>query len=162
MALADIIASIKAQAKNDISNINEQTEVEKASITHKTNDEISALESDIKKQTEAKKTQMQKKAQTMVEMNHRKKLLEEKRKSLDSVYDEVLEEVNKRPKDKLKKFEDSLKSKLKGMVRDTKESKEGGFVFVSKNSEEDFTFPHLVNSVLRPMTELEVSSKLFA
>ena len=37
----------------------------------------------------------------------------------------------------------------------------GGFLFISEKEEQDFTFEHLVEEVLRPKTELETSHTLF-
>ena len=161
MALQDIIQAIKAQADKEISALEDAAKKEKASIKTKADAEIASFESELKDQASAKKASMKKKAETMVDMERRKLLLEEKRKALDIVYENVLTEVQALPKDKLKKLEDALKAKVKGQKGETKASKEGGFVFVSTQAEEDFTFAHLIQTMLRPETELEVSTKLF-
>ena len=162
MALTDIIQAIKAQADKEITILQEQAVREKNSIKSKTDEEIALYEKDMKKKTEDRKVAMKKKAETMVEMDRKRVLLEEKRKALDSVYKKALEEVKKLPADKIKKFEDSLKKHVEGCKGDIKPVKEGGFIFVSEKSEEDYSFEHLVNEVLRPQTEITVSAELFS
>lgn len=161
MALADIIKAIQAQRDKDISALQERVLEEKNSFKRKTDDELKVYEDDLKKQTKARKTQLTKKAHTMVQMEHRKTLLEEKRKAIDSVYDAVIDELKKLSPEKMKKLEEALEKKAAKHKGEKKPSKEGGFTLISEKAEEDFTFPHLVQTILRPETELEVSSKLF-
>ena len=162
MALSDIIQAIKTQADKEIAVLQEQATRAKDSIKRKTDEEIAAYEQELSKKTEDRKVAMKKKAETMVEMERKKTLLAEKRKALDSVYKKVLEEVKKMPAEKLKKLEDTLKKHVAGRKGEVKPVKEGGFLFVSEKSEEDYTFEHLVNEVLRPQTEIDVSTKLFS
>jgi hypothetical protein len=65
------------------------------------------------------------------------------------------------PPERKEKLEKALEKRIAGRKGEKKPSKEGGFVFVGESTEEDLTFPHLVQTVLRPQTELEVSAKLF-
>ncbi len=162
MALADIIQAIKAQADKEISVIQDHVLREKDEKKKAVDEELATFESDLKKKTEEKKQQLKRKAETMVEMERRQILLTEKRAALDSVYDAVLEEAVKLPGAKTKKLVDALQKQVQGRKGETKTSKEGGFTFVSEKTEEDFTFPHLVQTVLRPQTEIEVSAKLFS
>ena len=162
MALADIITAIIAQADKEISVIQENVTREKSEMKKNADEELAAFESDLKKKTEEKKQQMKKKAETMVKMERRKELLAEKRAALDSVYDEVLNAVQKLPKEKIEKLEDALKKKVQGRKGELIEAKGGGFLFVSTLTEEDFTFAHLIASDLRPKTEVDIAAKLFA
>lgn len=161
MALADIITAIKAHADREITVIQDNAMREKNEKKKVVDEEIKVLENDTEMQTEEKKKQLKKKVETMVEMERRKALLEEKHRALDSVYSEVLQAVQKAPPAKLQKLTDALQRRIKGQKGEVKKDPEGGFLFVSTNSEEDFSFPHLIQTVLRPDTELEVSSKLF-
>ncbi len=161
MALADIISAINAQKDKDLAALQERTLNEKNSCKKKTDDELATYEDDLKKQTASKKEQLKKKAETMVQMEHRKTLLEEKRKAIDSVYDAVIAELKKLPPEKVKKLEAALEKKTAKHKGKKHPSKEGGFTLISEKAEEDFTFPHLVQTVLRPETELEVAAKLF-
>lgn len=161
MALSDIIAAINSQRDKDLAALQERTLSEKNSYKKKTDEELAAYEEDLKKQTASKKEQLTKKAHTMVQMEHRKTLLEEKRKAIDEVYDAVIDELKKLPPEKVKKLEAALEKNAAKHKGEKKPSKEGGFLLVSEKAEEDFTFPHLVQTVLRPETELEISAKLF-
>ena len=161
MALADIITAIKSHADKEVSAIQDRAMREKDEKKKVVDEELLEFESDLKKQTEEKKKQLKRKAETMVEMERRKALLEEKRGALDTVYSEVLQAVQKAPQAELQKLTDALQGRIKGQKGEVKKDPEGGFLFVSTNSEEDFSFPHLIQTVLRPDTELEVSSKLF-
>ena len=162
MALADIITAINAQRDKNISALQERVLEEKNSCKRKTDDELKAYEDDLKKQTKARKEQLTKKAHTMVQMEHRQTLLQEKRKAIDSVYDAVIDELKKLPPEKANKLEAALEKKAAKYKGEKKPCKEGGFTLISEKAEEDFTFPRLVQTVLRPETELEVSAKLFS
>ena len=161
MALSDILAAIKAQADKGIAVIQESATREKNTIKAKGDEEIAAFEEDLKRQTAAKKVQLKKKAETMVEMDRKKMILEEKRTALDHVYDAALKKLQQLPTEKKKKLIQKLMENVKGQKGDVKEVKEGGFLFVSKNAEEDYSFPHLIENTLRPETEITVSKKLF-
>ena len=148
MALSDILAAIKAQADKGIAVIQESATREKNTIKAKGDEEIAAFEEDLKRQTAAKKVQLKKKAETMVEMDRKKMILEEKRTALDHVYDAALKKLQQLPTEKKKKLIQKLMENVKGQKGDVKEVKEGGFLFVSKNAEEDYSFPHLIENTL--------------
>lgn len=162
MALADILAAIAQQAEKQIADLVAAAARDKEALKKQADEAIAAYENELHAQTEQQKKQLKKKAETEVEMNRKKALLQAKRDALDAVYAKVLEEVQKLPAAKKKKLEDALKAALKGRKGKTESVKEGGFIFVSDNAEEDYSFEHLVNEVLRPQTELDVSANLFA
>jgi vacuolar-type H+-ATPase subunit E/Vma4 len=162
MALADIIQAIKAQADREIAQIQQVTTRNKNTIRNTTDEELAAFEEDLRKKTEQQKVQLQKKAETQVQMERKKMLLREKRKALDYVYSAALKELQKLPAEQKKKIIDKLMKNVSGRDGKVQESKDGGFVFVSAKTEEDFTFPHLIHTMLRPKTEIDVSAKLFA
>lgn len=162
MALTDIIQAINAQADKEISQIQQNALNEKNAIKRAADEEIAAYEADLKNQTEAKKAQLKKKAETHVMMDRRKKKLQTKRRAIDELYAEVAAKLAALPEEKMEKITKALEKKLGRSDGEKQTSKVGGFVFVTKNTEEDFTFPHLVESVLRPMTELDISAKLFS
>ena len=86
MALADIIAAIKAQADKEIALIQEQATREKDAMKNKANEELKKFEADLQKKTADRKEQMKKKAESAVDMERKKAILTEKRSALDSVY----------------------------------------------------------------------------
>jgi vacuolar-type H+-ATPase subunit E/Vma4 len=161
MALSDIIQAIKTQADREIAVIQEASLREKNAIQKKNDEDIATAEKEAKKQTAEKKEQLMKKAETMVKMERKKMMLQEKRLALDTVYKNVLQELQQLPSEKKKELVERLMKHVHGRKGEVKEIKEGGFLFVSDNAEENYSFPHLIQHTLRPRTEIAVSTKLF-
>lgn len=184
MALQDILDAITAEADQQIA---EARSVHQKALTEMREEgerKTAKRKQEIAVQKEARKEQMSAKAETHASMQKRNAILSKKQVLLDSAYDSVVEKLGTldagkvepllracikqitvngeiRPAEKhaqlIKKLAPSEQFRMGDPVKSV-----GGFLFVSEKEEQDFTFEHLVQHVLRPATELETSQALFS
>jgi len=184
MALQDILAAITAEADLQIEEARAAHHKELSGLREESERRIAGKKQEIAKQKERKKTQLTAKANAHAQVQKRNVILKKKKELLDQTYAKVIERLSELPD---KDVEPLLRAcvqliKIKGEIRPSEKhvnilkklcpkdqfkigatiKASGGFLFVSEKQEEDFTFEHLVEHVLRPDTELEISKTLFS
>lgn len=183
MPLKDIIAAIIAEADARIEQARAAHQKELTLLREQSEKRLSTRKQEIAASKEQKKVQLKAKAQAHADAQRRNAALRKKQELLDRLYSKVATDMGSLPADTV---EDLLRKSLKTItekgtihpsakhvdllkkiapseqftIGETIEST-GGFRFVSQKQERDFTFEHLVQEVVRPATELEVSQKLF-
>lgn len=182
MALQDIIAAIIAQADAQISDKRSMLNKKLSELKEESERSTAGKKQEIAQQKEERKNQMRAKAQARAQMIERSAELAKKQELLDRLYADTITALTKLPeKDQESFLERCLKKvKGKGVLRPAKGhaaslkkllpkdvelgdpiEAEGGFIFQSEKEERDFTFEHLVQSALRPSTEVESAQALF-
>ena len=184
MALKDILEAIVAEADKQIEDARATHQKELSQIREESERRISGKKQDIAKQKEQRRTQLTAKAQAHSQSRKRNAILKKKKELLDKVYQKAAEKLSALPDGEveallracvktikvkgeihpsekhhqiLKKICPSDQFKMAGEIRTS-----GGVKFVSEKQEEDFTFEHLIEHVLRPQTEIETSKSLFS
>jgi len=184
MALQDILAAISHEADARIKQERSTHQKRISVLREESERRIAKLKQNIALQKEERKLQMRRKAEAHIVMIKRNAELQTKRKLLDKIYTAVVERLAGMPEDKVKTLlEKCLKTiSQKGdirpsaahvnMLKQLASSEQfsigdavdvsGGFIFTSEKEERDFTFEHLVSQYLRPKSEVDTASTLFA
>ena len=184
MALQDILAAITAQADKKIEQARAALQKESGTLRQESEQRIAKRKQEIAVQKQQKLDQMKAKAQTHAAAVKRNAILSKKKELLDRLYGKVAADLAELSE---KELEPLLRKCVKGIkakgeihpakkhaallkkicpseqfrMKDPTDAK-GGFLFVSEKEEQDFTFEHLVEEVLRPKTEIETSHTLFS
>ncbi len=183
MALQDILDAIVEEADKQIADARAAHQKELSKMREDSERNLSTKKQETAVQKEQKKNQLKTKAQAHGEAIRRNELLKKKQELLDSLYKKVTKKLCSLPEKEVEPLlreciklikekgdifpseahENILKklvpSQQFSMQKPTKA--QGGFLFVSKDIEQDFTFEHLVEHALRPATELDSASQLF-
>jgi len=184
MAIQDILAAITQQADQRIADARTAHQKQLTLCREQSERELAKRKQEIAAQKEQRKTQLKAKAENHAAMLKRNAQLKKKQELLDRTYQKVVQDLSALPDDQIEPLlrqciksiknegtihasekHANLVKKLadsgKFTIGDTIKAK-GGFRFVSKTQEQDYTFEHLVQETLRPKTELEISQLLFA
>jgi vacuolar-type H+-ATPase subunit E/Vma4 len=182
MALTDILQAITKNADKKIESAREQQQRLTRDKREESERTISKAKQDVALQRDRKKTELKAKAQTHAQSLKKNALLRKKRELLDQIFADVMHDLCALPEgdvqellracvDQLKNegtlhpssaYEDMLKKMLPNHIKMGSTTKaKGGFLFVSETQEQDFTFEHIVEHILRPKTELDASQSLF-
>lgn len=183
MALADLLAAIRAAADQKISEARSEHQKMMTELKEANERELSKVKTQLNKQKEERKTSLRAKTVTHATQQKNALILKKKRALLDQTYAAVLEELKSLKPDKLETIlrlclkEVSTKGTVhpasahKDLLKKLAPSEQfkigdtidsvGGFRVVSAKQEYDYTFEHLVISVLKPQTELETAHTLF-
>ena len=182
MAIDDILAAIAAKADQKIQQARAASKKHTTELREKHEREKHALKQSVAQQKEGRKTQLRAKVENHNAVMLKNAKLTKMQELLDRVYEETIEQVAGLSDDKL---ETLMKHCLKGIsgkgvIHPAKNHKallsklidssmslgdeidaKGGFIFVSDTTEQDYTIEHLVKEILRPKTEMEISTMLF-
>lgn len=185
MALHDLLQSIVHEADQQIA---AAKEAHAARVQAMTADHTAALDR-FRKSTQdrlqQKKRSLREKAESLGRISAGKVLLERKNAELDGLYDAVLEELKGLSKEQLKDFfshclkqiddtegtvhaapqHEALIKELAGKTFSEGaplKGATGGFTVSTPKREWNFTFEFLVQHMLRPATEIDAASRLFA
>ena len=183
MALKDILQAITDEADRQIAEAQTRHKTEMKEIKDSSEKTLTASLKHIHQQKEQWKLQMRQRAESHAEMVARHAVLGRKQELLDEVYAQVSDGLASLPKPELEKFLSLCMGKIRDKgtfhpaaahadlvkklapagcaVGETIPSK-GGFRFVGEKQDVDLTFEFLVAEILRPATEIEVASELFA
>lgn len=178
MALNDILQHILEDAEARISAAKNDQHQRLATARVTNERETEAEIARIRQGKEAKKIQMRERAESHSIMARRHAILKKKQELIAQVYAEVLMQLSNAPEAKLEKFFEACLKRVHGegtvhaakaheaivkkLLKDTKLSMgdashaSGGFVVSTETEIHDFTFPFLIENILRPRTELEV------
>lgn len=183
MALQDILAAITAQADKRITDARTEHQRALTQLREESERRLAKKKQELAVSKQERMKQLENKAHTHALTQKRNLVLSKKKDLLDRTYEEVVTTLcamndkdiepllraciqqikNKgviypsaKHADLLKKICPSEQFKMEKPT-DAK----GGFLFVSDKEEQDFTFEHLVEHVLRPHTELQVSQTIF-
>jgi vacuolar-type H+-ATPase subunit E/Vma4 len=184
MALQDILTAITAQADLQITEARSAHQKRLTEMRESSERMLSTKKQEIAQQKEQKKLQLKAKTQAHAESASRNAALTKKQELLDRLYQKVSDSLSNLPEDKVEELLRICLKQIpqKGVIHASKKhaallkklapseqfkmgdnaNSSGGFLFVSDKKEYDFTFEHLIESMLRPHTELDISNELFA
>lgn len=184
MALQDILAAIIAEADTRITQARSDQQKELSTMREESEQRIATSKQEVAVSKQQKKQQLLAKAQTHAVSLKRNAGLQKKKALLDTLFAKVAKDMStlseKEVEPLLRACVKSIKGKgeiypaaqheklLQKICPNEKfamqkaTNAKGGFLFVSKTQEIDFTFEYLVEHILRPKTELEASKTLFA
>lgn len=184
MALQDILAAITAEADKRIADARKEHQQSLAQLREESERNLAKKKQEIAVSKQQKKDILTAKAHTHAQAQKRNAVLKSKKELLDSVFAKAVTELakldNKEIEPLLRHCIKSIKSK--GVIHPSAKHAEllkkicpseqfrlekpskaaGGFLFVSEKEEQDFTFEHLMEHVVRPSHELEISKTLFS
>lgn len=183
MALQDILDAIGSEIDKQIADARSAHQKQLSQIREESEQTLARKKQEITAQKERKKEQMRHKATSHAETLRRNAVLQKKRALLDNVYAAVTEELAKLPETKSERLLQACLARIttKGEIRPATahaallkrlasseqftvgepiEAK-GGFLFVSGKQEHDFRFETIVETIVRPRTELATSRSLF-
>ncbi|MBM3231302.1 hypothetical protein FJZ28_03160 [Candidatus Peregrinibacteria bacterium] len=183
MALHDVLAAIIAESDRQIASLKAQHERAVADAKAKAKQELEHTTMDLQTKYTEKSLQMNRKARQLADQIRRNALLQCKRNTLDEVYKSVVDRLSAESDAALEPLFGALLSRLSGgEIRPTKKhaallkkllgsakgftfgesiDAKGGFLCISKTREEDCRLETIVHDILRPHTELTVSTQLF-
>ncbi|MDP7477030.1 MAG: hypothetical protein QF442_01120 [Candidatus Peribacteraceae bacterium] len=184
MALQDILAAITAEADQQIESARAEHQKTITGMREESERSMSTRKQELAVQKQKKMDQITAKAHAHANAHKRNETLSKKKELLDRLYVGVAKQLGALPEKEveslLRKCLKCIKSKgeihpathhaalLKKIcpseqfrMKDGTKAK-GGFLFVSAREEQDFTFEHITEQVLRPKSELETSHLLFA
>lgn len=187
MALNDILEQIKEENQKKLEEINKEFDekIKKIDSEYETKMEKAKKATNTQVETNSKK--VTNKMITVAKMEAKNKLLKEKRKVMDEIFDEALNQIVE--SDDYKKLivgllkhagikgEDIIVVPAKGKEKETKEALEqsgqsfelsdisadirGGFILTSEKVEIDNSFESILNKQLRDELELDIAKSLF-
>ena len=182
MALQDIITAIVSQADREIAALREAHAQRIRRMRGKHEAALRALQENTAQQIETKKSQLLLKMKTHAQVERRNKLSSVKQSVINAAFAEALAMLTTLPDEKIEPLLRACLQRIKGhgVIRASKRHegllkriapKEqftvetdpnaiGGFRFIGKTAEADFTLEHIVHGVLRPMKELDVAHLL--
>ncbi len=183
MALQDIITAITAQADREIATLRDAHEQRTKSLRDRHQTNLVSVRSAMAEQVAKRKEQLLLKMKTHVQGERRNRLSSAKQAVIHAAFTETLARLSALPDEKVEPLLRTLlkRIKAKGVLQTSKRHEallrklapseqfsleidphaKGGFRFVGKTSEADFTFEHLVHGVLRPWKELDIAHLLF-
>jgi vacuolar-type H+-ATPase subunit E/Vma4 len=184
MALQDILAAITAEADKHIADARTEHQRSITQLREESERNLSTKKQEIAVSKQQKMEQLSAKAHTHANAQKRNAVLAKKKEILDTVFTKAalaLSELSDKDIEPLLRV--CIKDiKAKGVIhpgakhadllkkicpseqfRIEKPTKaKGGFLFVSEKEEQDFTFEHLMEHVVRPSHELDISKSLFS
>ncbi|MCA9370345.1 MAG: hypothetical protein KC680_00085 [Candidatus Peregrinibacteria bacterium] len=183
MALQDILAAITAQADKRIASSRTEHQRSLTQLREESERRLAKKKQELAVSKQERMKQLESKAKTHALAQKRNMVLSKKKELLDRVYEEAVTRLSSLSE---KEIESLLRAcvkaiKNKGVIYPSAKHADllkkicpseqftiekstqaiGGFLFVSDTSEQDFTFEHIVEHVLRPQTELDISRMLF-
>ena len=185
MALRDILQAIIAEADRQIADLQAAHKQSMKDLKDSHEKEYFGAIKQIDRQKDEKMHQMRSRVEGHAQMVVRHAVLRKKRELLDHFYDQIsvalaklpaaqMESLYERCLDRIsgpgeilptKGQEDLLKkliAKRDGLTLGEVTPGNGGFRFVGKTEDHDYTFAFLVTQLLRPATELAVARDLFS
>lgn len=183
MALQDILAAITAQADKRITDTRTLHLRSLTQLREESERSLAKKKQELAVTKQQRMQQLEAKAHTHALAQKRNSILTKKKELLDQVYSEAVDELAKLSDKEIEpllraciksitekgtiypsaKHADILKkicpSEQFSMEKPT-EAK-GGFLFISKKQEQDFTLEHIIEESVRPSTELDVSQMIF-
>lgn len=184
MALQDILAAITAEADKRIADTRTEHQRSLTGLREESERNIAKKKQEIAVSKQQKMEQLRTKTATHAETHKRNALLVQKKDILDRVYAKAITELaalsDKDIEPLLRACVKQIKSK--GVIHPSAKHAEllkkicpseqfrlekpsdakGGFLFVSDREEQDFTFEHIVEHMIRPNHELNTSKILFS
>lgn len=183
MALQDIISAITAEADRDIAALRKAHEERVSAAKAKHESALSSLKGTMSSQVASRKAQLLLKTKTHATMDRRNHISSAKQAVINAAFAESLALLAAQPDEKVEPLLRACLKRIKGagtlhpskrheaLIQKIAPSEQfmiatvtdavGGFLFVGKSFEADFTFEHIVHGVLRPAKELEVADQLF-
>ena len=184
MALQDILAAITADADRQIEEARINLQKELTALREESERRTAKRKQEIAVQKQQKIAQLTAKAQTHAISRKRNAILAKKKELLDTVYTKAIIEFCSISDDNAEKLlracintitekGEIYPSKVHALLlkkicpseqfsmKDPTDAK-GGFLFVSKKEEQDFTFENIMQYMVRPRTELAIANDLFA
>ncbi|MBT4119736.1 MAG: hypothetical protein HOG89_01240 [Candidatus Peribacter sp.] len=183
MALQDILAAITAEADKQIASARTEHQRALTQMREESERNLSKKKQEIAVSKQQKMDQLSAKAHTHAHAQKRNAVLAKKKELLDNVFATASKELSAVDD---KEIEPLLRSclkriKNKGVIHPSSKhadllkkicpseqfriekptNAKGGFLFVSDKEEQDFTFEHLMEHVVRPSHELATSKILF-
>jgi vacuolar-type H+-ATPase subunit E/Vma4 len=183
MALTDIFEGIVAETDAQIQTAKGAHKERMKSLRAQSDAAVTSKLQAMHEQKELRKRQMRSRMLTHADMTKRNAILAKEQEYMTIFFNHLIEKLANLPKPALEKFYATCFESInaKGTIRPAKPHKEiiekiagkhfsigepldipGGFLFTSETQDRDFTFPFLVQNVLRPKTEIEVAKRLFA
>lgn len=184
MALQDILAAITAEADKRITDARTEHQRALSAMREESERNIAKKKQEVSVSKQQKMDQLKAKAMTHAEANKRNALLRKKKEILDRVYAKAAMELAKLDD---KEIEPLLRAcikhiKSKGVIHPSAKHADllkkicpseqfrlekstdakGGFLFVSDTEEQDFTFEHIMEEMVRPNHELITAKSLFS
>lgn len=184
MAIQDIVDALIRQTDDAIAAARAAHQQRLAVARATLDADLAQRKADIVRQKEDRKEQLRRKAQSMATGNRKNAVLQAKKDAVDGVFSRLTQDLAAQPDDAI---EPLLRACLKqitvsgdlfpasrhaALLKRIAPSErftirepiaiDGGFRFVAKDREWDFSFAFLVENVLRPQVELSVSHDLFA
>ncbi len=184
MALQDILAAITAEADKCIADARKEHQRSVTQMREESERNLSTKKQEIAVSKKQKMDQLSAKAHTHAQAQKRNAVLTKKKEVLDVVFIKAAKELSALSD---KEIEPLLRAcikgiKAKGIIHPSAKHAEllkkicpseqfriekptnanGGFLFVSEKEEQDFTFEHLMEHVIRPSQELTTSQSLFS
>lgn len=178
MAFHDILQHILEDAEARIATAKNDQRQRLATARVTNERETDAELARIRQTKEAKKIQMRERAESHSIMARRHAVLKKKQELIGKVYEEVLMQMESMPESQLEKFfaaclervhgegTVSASAKHEGILKKLIQNSSlkmgepmktnGGFIVSTETQNFDFSFPFLVQELLRPRTELEV------
>ncbi len=186
MALADIVQKILEDAQSDAKQLVHNAEAEAQKIKKDAEDQATKISEKSQEEIEQKSQEMERKTKTLAESERKNLFLNKKRALLEKAFNEAKKELSKMPeKDLVEAFvaflttidekdgtiypakgqkgiiEKALKTASKNYKTGEEKDFAGGFLFVGKSSEIDFSFDSIVDKNVRPKVELKIAKILF-
>lgn len=184
MALQDILHAISAEADKRISDMQTAHQRDLTRMREESERNLARKKQEFSVQKLQKMEQLKNKTLTHASTQRRNAVLLKKRAILDTVYESLAKKMTGMSDEEVEpllraciksirhkgvihpsaKHEKLLKKICPAEQFDIKGATKasGGFLFVSEKEERDFTFDSLVQTALRPQTELEISHSLFS
>lgn len=190
MALQDILKKIEEEATKKSAFMKQVADDEIKKIEEETNEKAEVRKAEIEVKIEFQSASVVEKSKTLASMEGRSQTLRQKREVIDQAYLEVEKELNGLsdhdyvnlvtnilkhlsenaekgnlivPANRRHLTEDALKNaKVDFHIKDESHDFKGGLVFTSGKLEINLSFPYLIQKIVRPATELEVSKILFS
>lgn len=183
MALQDILAAITGNADKRIADARSEHQRTLTQLREESERALAKKKQELAVTKQERMKQLEAKAHTHALAQKRNMVLGKKKELLDRVYEEAVSKLSKLDE---KEIEELLRAciksiKGKGEIRPSAAHEKllkkicpseqfkmgsttnakGGFLFVSDTEEQDFTFENIVGNVLRPQSELTISSMIF-
>ncbi|MDP6561349.1 MAG: hypothetical protein QF793_00310 [Candidatus Peribacteraceae bacterium] len=183
MALQDILAAITAEADKRIAQSRTQHQQSLTQMREESERSLAKKKQEVAISKQKKIDQLTAKAHTHAQAQKRNAVLSKKKELLDAAFAKAAAELAKIDDKEIEPLlRHCIKSiKAKGVIRPSAKHAKllkkicpseqfriekptdaaGGFLFVSEKEEQDFTFEHLMEHVVRPAHELSISKTLF-
>lgn len=189
MALQDILQKISKETNKKAAFMKQVTNDEIKKIKEEAKMKAKERKLKIEEKIGIQSAYIIEKAKTLAKMEGRSTILKQKREVIDQTYKEVEKELNALsdqeylelitnmvkhamkstkkgslvvPESRLKQTEEAIeKAKADFDIKTKTHDFKGGFILMSGKVEINLSFPHLVQKIVRPATELKVAKILF-